>query len=110
MCAASAPLPAGDEDSAVGLPSDTSLAAFSWERPVCEAGREGGDTREEGPGVEKEETVRWVCPDTRDAREMESVGEGGDPGGNESISNKRKKKKNTYKREKKTSFSPNTSE
>lgn len=94
-CAASAALPAGDDGPVVGRLSDTSLAAFSWERPVCEAGWADGDTWEKGPGVEKEETVRGVCPDTRDAREMESEGEeGGDPGGNESISNKRRRKKN----------------
>lgn len=37
--------------------------------------------------------MREVCPDTRDARVMESLGEdGGDPGGKESISNQRGKK------------------
>lgn len=61
---------------------------------MCEAGCKGGDTREEEPGVAKEEVLRGVCLDTRDAREMELVGEeGGDPGANGSISNKRKKRK-----------------
>lgn len=95
MHAASACLPAEDGAPPVGVPPDTSVAAFSWERPVCEAGWEGGDIREEEAGAEKEETVRGVCPDTRDPREMELVGvEGGDPGGKESISNKTNK--NTY--------------
>lgn len=67
MCAGkqSESVPCGEKDD---CPGKAVLAAFSWDRPVCEARCGGGVIAEEEElGFEEEDTGWMVCPDAENA-------------------------------------------